>query len=158
MSTNHYLVYPEQVDVECHCCGHVKQEQKKLHLGKSSYGWVYSLRVYPEMGLRHFYEMEEYVTKVCGEGGWIEDEYGTVLEHQVEWFYIVKRRSSKDNLRRQIDLTEGFTNRRYSSIQHYLDENNAVEGPNNLLRHRIDGSFCIGHGEGTWDYFASDFS
>jgi len=158
MGLNFYLVYPEQVDVECHCCGHVKQEHKKLHLGKSSYGWVYSLRVYPEKGIRYFHDMEEYVTKVCGEGGWIEDEYGTVLEHHVEWFSIVKRRSIERTYGQCMDMKHSFNLKTYRTIQEYMNDMNAVEGPNNLFRHKIDGSFCIGHGEGTWDYFAGDFS
>ena len=150
MGLNFYLVYPEQVDVECHCCGHVKQEQKKLHLGKSSYGWVYSLRVYPEKGLRYFHDMEEYVTKVCGGGGWIEDEYGDVLEHHVEWFHIVKNRSHPISFEERLKACKnGYE---------YVSLETQPRGPNNLHRHHVDGKFCIGHGYGTWDYFAEDFS
>lgn len=29
---------------------------------------------------------------------------------------------------------------------------------NGLSRHQIDGKFCLGHGEGTWDYIAGEFS
>jgi len=31
-------------------------------------------------------------------------------------------------------------------------------GPNELLRHKIDGTFCIGHGPGTYDYLIGYFS
>lgn len=34
---------------------------------------------------------------------------------------------------------------------------NAVKGPNGLLRHKLDGVFCIGHGE-TWDLLDAFFS
>ena len=34
----------------------------------------------------------------------------------------------------------------------------AMPGPNNLLRHPVDGRFCIGHGEGTWDLMLGEFS
>jgi hypothetical protein len=30
--------------------------------------------------------------------------------------------------------------------------------PSGLSRHVIDSRFCIGHGEGTWDYLIGDFS
>lgn len=46
----------------------------------------------------------------------------------------------------------------YRDLNHFLEMNNAELGPNNLLRHKIDGQFCIGHGEGTWDYCIGDFS
>lgn len=36
--------------------------------------------------------------------------------------------------------------------------NEAMEGPNNLVRSKIDGKRCVGHGEGTWDLFAGEFS
>jgi hypothetical protein len=32
------------------------------------------------------------------------------------------------------------------------------EGPNGLIRHLIDGRFCVGHGEGTWDLINGEFS
>jgi hypothetical protein len=39
-----------------------------------------------------------------------------------------------------------------------LGKNGAVMGPNNLFRSKIDNRFCIGYGEGTWDYVIGDFS
>lgn len=37
-------------------------------------------------------------------------------------------------------------------------DNQSQPGPNNLVRHRIDGRHCIGHGDGTWDYITGEFS
>lgn len=45
----------------------------------------------------------------------------------------------------------------YRSIEEMLQRNNAVPGPNNLLRHKID-QHCIGHGDGTYDYLVGEFS
>jgi len=36
--------------------------------------------------------------------------------------------------------------------------NHSEEGPNGLVRAKIDGSHCVGHGDGTWDLIAGDFS
>ena len=37
-------------------------------------------------------------------------------------------------------------------------QNNAEHGPNGLVRSKIDGHHCIGHGAGTWDLEVGDFS
>lgn len=29
--------------------------------------------------------------------------------------------------------------------------------PQGLRRHDVDGKFCVGHGDGTWDYCVGDF-
>lgn len=158
MGTNFYLVYNEEEDTECPCCGHVKKERKKRHLGKSSAGWCYALHVYPEEGLHTLEDMKKHISKVCGEEGYIEDEYGTILEHRAEWYETVERRSYKASVSYQRDLAEAFGHRRYQSVQHYLDAMQAVEGPNNLLRAKIDGRHCIGHGTGTWDCMVGEFS
>jgi hypothetical protein len=36
--------------------------------------------------------------------------------------------------------------------------NYSERGPNFLLRHRVNGRHCIGHGPGTYDYIAGEFS
>jgi hypothetical protein len=42
--------------------------------------------------------------------------------------------------------------------QSVLAKNHAELGPNGLLRSKVDDVHCIGHGEGTYDYIAGDFS
>jgi hypothetical protein len=39
-----------------------------------------------------------------------------------------------------------------------LEENFAEVGPNGLLRRKIDGIYCVGHGLGTWDAMVGQFS
>ena len=41
---------------------------------------------------------------------------------------------------------------------HWCRQNSAEPGPFNLVRHRVDGRNCIGHGDGTYDYIIGDFS
>lgn len=53
-------------------------------------------------------------------------------------------------------ITERSWGRSMNS-NHYK-EHNALEGPNNLLRHRLDDGMTVGHGEGPWDYVEREFS
>lgn len=158
MSTNFYLIYNELVDTECPCCGHIVQEKRKRHLGKSSGGWCYSLHVYPEEGLDTFDDMKNHVEDVCSDGGRIEDEYGNILTHTEEWVDIVTIRKGKYSPEEIVKINNTLTGTAYRDSQHFLDKNHAIIGSNNLLRHKIDGRYCIGHGSGTWDYLVGDFS
>lgn len=59
------------------------------------------------------------------------------------------------------DEGEVITNRSWNANprdQKMLSLSRAEIGPNNLLRSRVDGVNCIGHGEGTWDLIAGEFS
>ena len=61
--------------------------------------------------------------------------------------------------------------RKWSRSGHIEDEYGRVVGraemydtiadrshPNGLSRHPVDGGHCVGHGSGTYDYIAGDFS
>ncbi len=99
----------------CESCG---RPHDAKHIGKSSAGWCFSLRVYPSEGITTLEHWKARFFK-----GEIRDEYGTVI--------------------RPDDLLWRITERAH---------------PHGLSRHDIDGRFCIGHGEGTWDYMLGEFS
>ena len=74
MGTNYYLRHPK-----CPTCGHARGD---LHIGKSSAGWYFGLRIYPNGGD----QLETFgVEKICELDDWrplfekfeIYDEYGT---------------------------------------------------------------------------------
>lgn len=130
MGTNFYL--------ESEPCPHCGRSDPPKHIGKSSAGWCFSLRVYPDDGINSLADW----LKAWGKSGVsIRDEYGaTILPAEM-----------------LIRITER------SGMQHPLDRedlriNGAMAGPKNLLRHRIDGRYCVGHGDGTYDYMLGDFS
>jgi hypothetical protein len=153
MGTNYYLVYNETIDDTCPCCGHGIVKKKELHLGKSIHGWTFALHVYPEQGIHTWADVLYEILQVTGKGGWIKDEYGTEVE--IEMFVdIVTERSSCYTLEHSIATAY---NTRYKDVDDYLKRNNAVAGPNNLLRQKID-RYCIGHGDGTYDYCVGEFS
>lgn len=115
----------------CKCCG---RDYPALHIGKSSAGWCFSLHVIPEEGLN---SLEDWESRF--QDGTITTEYGNVLT-PAEMADVIRNRSWAH--RGDFDFLR----------------NQAQEGPNGLVRHRVDGMHCVGHGDGTWDYITGEFS
>jgi hypothetical protein len=117
----------------CHECG----RSHKTHIGKSSFGWCFALHVYPDRGIN---SLSDWIDRLEKEGR-IYNEYGDELTLE-ELLDTVHRRSWEDREK----ATDGW-----------LEENHALAGPKGLARHAID-RYCIGHGEGPWDYIIGEFS
>lgn len=131
MGTNYYL-YEKQ---DCECCG---RPFDPLHIGKSSGGWCFTLHIIPGDRINTLDDWRELWHKP---GTVIRDEYGkTVSMFEIE----------------EIITAREWPARQTSKL--WFKENSAERGPNNLARHKIDGVFCIGHGEGPWDYVVGEFS
>lgn len=137
MGTNYYWYEKPN----CDCCG---RGYEPIHIGKSSGGWCFALHIVPEMNINTLEDWRfAWVNgwKSC-DGSWIEDEYGKIIP-PVEMDIIIRVRqwepSQKINAK-------------------WYEENHAEPGPNGLARHKIDGVYCVGHGEGTWDYIQGEFS
>ncbi len=151
MGTNYYA----ERDV---IVGHgpvVSVERERLHIGKSSSGWCFSLHVIPEKGLN---DLDDWVQYIIDNSCVVLDEYGEKLTCS-ELLEIITERKGRNLLSvtwNNPDIERLFGHS-YTSLQAYLDSNHAIEGPNNLLRHKIDGHHCVGHGQGTWDLIAGDF-
>jgi hypothetical protein len=94
------------------------------------------------------------------------------LTNLTEWFSFLHRKKIRDEYGRSISFPEmeSIINRRswdrrpfkpdqwYKTEEEFLRLNGAEWGPNGLLRSKIDGVHCVGHGEGTWDYIQGEFS
>lgn len=128
MGVNYYVSNPKTPD------------RFGMHIGKSSGGWCFSLRVYPEYSLTTFQHWLDFLAKLpepCvmdGEGG----------------FYTVAQFKRVVENRMWAHANSAF-------VRKYLDSGEAVMGRNGLLSVPVDGVHCVGHGEGTWDYIAVDF-
>ena len=74
MGCNFYWIPQDKV---CPTCGHNPSE--RLHIGKSSAGWVFALHVIPEKGINTLYD---WIRTMITPESEIRDEYGT--KHSVE--------------------------------------------------------------------------
>jgi hypothetical protein len=129
----------------CPTCGHCEGPR---HIGKSSIGWCFSLHIYPDEGINR---LEDWLARFAT--GEIRDEYGDVITAEAMRERITQRGSSAASWEfRSWDAAF------YKSEEDFHRSNHSERGPNGLLRHRIDGRHCIGHGEGTWDHIVGDFS
>jgi hypothetical protein len=144
MGTNYYL-YPR---ADCACCN---RPFKPLHIGKSSRGWCFSLHVIPEEGINSYNDWEERWSR---QGSFILDEYGDAIAIPRMKVIINERNcdGKKDN------WNCNWWASGYNSERDFHRCNNSERGPNFLLRHQIDGKHCLGHGLGTYDYIAGEFS
>jgi hypothetical protein len=144
VGTNYYLYKKPKYD-HCNTCDLWRDEVHAVHIGKSSFGWCFSLRVYPE-GFNQFNlkikSLEDWKRFFNDKNYLILDEYKSPIEASVMMSCITNR---------------SFTGRTDTRDFNYK-ENHACHGPNGLMRHQVDYDFCIGHGEGTWDLIARDFS
>jgi hypothetical protein len=147
MGTNFYL-HPR---ADCECCG---RPFEPLHIGKSSSGWCFSLHVIPEDGIN---SLDDWRERWSRRSAFIRNEYGdTVTAEQMESI-ITMRSQSKPNTSWDSNWWDSRFGR-YLSEEDFHRHNHSERGPNFLLRHRIDGRHCIGHGPGTYDYIAGEFS
>ncbi|NNK82858.1 MAG: hypothetical protein HKO92_07025 [Flavobacteriaceae bacterium] len=127
-----------------------------LHIGKSSKGWCFSLRVYPEMNINSYNDWIYYILNLSEDSqsiGVIFDEY----EREIKLTELTKIITERKSERHWDTLLNNPLYDNYSSLDDFLNKNSAIKGPNNLLRHKID-NFCVGHGDGTYDYIKGEFS
>lgn len=140
MGTNYYLhEYPP-----CACCKRPVKEP--LHIGKSSGGWCFSLHVIPEAGI---HGLRDWVALFGKEGARIVDESGGDMEISEMLAIITQRRSAADRFY--------TTPAGYDDWIDFHNRNHSEPGPSGLLRHKLDGRHCIGHGEDTYDLIKGDF-
>lgn len=113
MGTNYYCETGRMLEVECDC-GFSHMMPETLHIGKSSWGWKFTLHAIPEKGLECWRDWEEVlkcakrIFDECGDDVTFEEMRETVLhrarelddeekarmvETAVKYGYILDRRS-----------------------------------------------------------------
>lgn len=97
MGTNYYLV--QKVESACPHCG-LTGGIEKLHIGKSSHGWAFTLHVIPEKGLNNWADWEFVLS---ASAHWqIVSEYGeTISTHDM--VMIITERGEVAKLKRHTD-------------------------------------------------------
>lgn len=121
MGTNYFL-HSQQ-------CPHCGVERKdKMHLGKSSAGWCFSLHVYPALELNDWFDMWEYISFCTEEEGYeIKDDCGDTINPALFFTIVWDRHCNAPH------------------DAEWLRKNHAKPGPFGLARHLIDGQHCIGN-------------
>ena len=146
MGTNYYAIKDA-----CPHCGH---SEEKLHIGKSSGGWVFSLHVIPEKGINTLADWLDYWEHP---GITIEDEYGRPITPE-DMLKEITEREGRHNFHVPLNPATSGSNR-YTTWEKVHALNHSEPGPNGLLRSRVGpGSRCVGHGDGTWSMFTGEFS
>ena len=141
MGTNYYY----HTDM----CEHCGRGDEPIHIGKSSVGWCFALHVYPEeLEDNKTESLDDWIKLWNTKGGVIKDEYDRELTSEEMFDIIIKRSWER----------EGDNYFGYISMAEFHRVDHSKPGPNGLVRHKIDGQHCIGHGEGTWDLMIGYFS
>lgn len=140
MGTNYYL-HPKE---DCTCCG---RPFEPLHIGKSSHGWCFSLRIYRDDNIL---SLDDWRELFSAPEAYIRSEYGERVEVSEMLANITERSRARG-------WDDEWWLPFYKSEADFHAMNDSVRGPNGLLRHRI-GRFCVGHGAGTWDLVQGEFS
>ena len=94
MGTNYYYC-PDSTGARS--CPHCKQDLPSLHVGKSSMGWYFSLRVHPDEGLVDLLTWEARWMA----GGAIFDEYGDRVMVD-EMLKVIRERGDPGKLRTHV--------------------------------------------------------
>lgn len=130
MGTNFYWHQPANV---CESCGH-DAGSEELHIGKSSAGWCFSLRIHPDLGIN---ELDDWKERWAIPGSRITNEYGDAVSPEEMLKRICERSHPNGD-----HLTPGW-----------LAENGASKGPNGLARHGYNAR----PGAGTYDLCDYEF-
>ena len=149
MGTNYYAEVLRPAI--CQCCGQKTEDEKEtLHIGKSSGGWCFAVHV--TENIPDWQSWKNYLKKNNSK---IYDEYDKEISLN-SLINIVENRSSKTEYNEKL-FKENNHYSQYTSLERFLEVNQAEIGPNNLLRHKLNER-CISHGDGTWDYIIGEFS
>jgi len=149
MGTNYYL--------NSSVCAHCGRGDNGRHIGKSSYGWCFSLRIYPKDNINNW---QDWLRLLQLPASKVFDEYGAEVP-TLEFISIVTERSHPEPIKPPSTYTSlapaGIQAARdKTDLSRYLTHNHATLGPRNLLRHRFDPPLCV-PGEGTYDYCDYEF-
>lgn len=131
MDTNYYLR-----NNPCFL-GEVVNSESIIHIGKSSGGWCFGLHVIPECG-------------ICSLDDW-------KLLFQEPSREIVDECGQSISVDKMLSIITERSWPRSPDFEWNCDAY-SKPGPNGLYRHTIILDWCIGYGEGTWDYIVGEFS
>lgn len=142
MGINYYVKSPE--NPKCECCGHQEPSEDK-HIGKSSYGWNFALHVYPEEGIN---DLDDWIPILKDSEIVDESDCSISFEQLMDTITKRKRTSEANPWNKNDNITKTYKE---------LITNDIILTEKGLARMKLS-SFCIKHGQGTWDCFIGSFS
>lgn len=122
MGTNYYTYNTEKVD---------------LHIGKSSMGWYFALKIYPRISIN---SLEDWIRYIHVNNYLVMDEYGSKVE-----------------LKKLINLIINRGIVKYNRKPDFNGINHCTTGINNLSKPNLDFG-CVGYGPGPWSLHTGEFS
>ncbi len=149
MGTNYYWIN--------NVCKHCNKGSEKIHIGKSSYGWCFSINTVPEYSIN---SLADWVQRWETPHSIIKDEYGETIT-PAEMLSIITNREGVADFNKPYPQPTAFA--RELNINGYNDwdtfhaNNHSEPGLKGLLRHVPDGQHCIRQGSGTYDYMSGYF-
>jgi hypothetical protein len=138
MGTNYYLRRPAKRAAFGRVYVTSETKPDDLHIGKSSAGWCFGLRVYPGEPDKP-QNLDEW--RAAFAMGTIVDEYGSECT-ATEMIRCIELRAHHAG---GCDWTPAT-----------YERNQGEPGPRGLVRHKI-GGLCVAHGEGTYDIMVGEF-
>lgn len=156
MGTNYYYDYPTERG-PCEYCGR-SDPTTTLHIGKSSAGWYFSMRIHPKYDI---HGLESWMS-LWNEGGRIYDEYGNTLSSDYMHKIITDRSGDKS----RFHTTPWNFLAGYKSWDDFHRINHSEFGEHGLIRFRhratepeslVAEHLPICHGQ-VWSYFDKEFS
>ena len=145
MGTNYYAVTGP-----CDCCG---SAGSRVHIGKSSMGWRFSLHVIPELDLNNLEDWKRYLV-----GRKIVDEYGSRITRKSLLETITKRSGNvgKGPPPFKNILSRSETSRHRSWEEFAASTHATIDHKHGLLQHLPE--YAVGFGDGPWDHIEGEFS
>lgn len=139
MGTNYYFVQ--------NVCAHCQRGDERLHIGKSSFGWVFALHVRSDRDFDHRYpeDLEGWRKRWAQPDSYIVNEYGDLV-HPSNMEQTVSGRTGK--------VGEPNPWSEHATRANYAEWDEKV----GLFRTVPDGIHCVANGKGTWDLHIGDFS
>jgi len=135
MGTNYYLLVNP-----CKSCG---VPEARLHIGKRSYGWAFALTIYPNKNINSF---GDWLPHFYNEANKIVNEYNDLIQIQEMEAIVTTPNSIAEN--KISKLKEDIT---------HLEQNSAIFDDDYKILRTTRDDYCVGHGDGPYDYFIGGF-
>ena len=144
MGTNYYVKTGNKLNVTCNY-GFDHEMEEELHIGKNSYGWLFSLHIIPEKGIN---ELKDWIPILWR--GKIKNEYGEEIKISDMIKIILKDEKSKllemSEQKREEYLRKMNRNSFFEKYRTVVDEKSGLLRIEENRKGK-EGNYCLVEGE-----------